>query len=548
MSDDILTVNDLIDFYNGHQGIAERANASQLRYIHVQTDLDVKILDWLKKGEDIILTGNPGDGKTHLLMFLKLPTNVETETDASQKTPDEILKTWQKCRRNKHQFVLAINHAPLRNLAQVSATDPTLKILHEMVFPPKRNLSAIDNFVIYSEEQENTLLNHHQAAPKIKIVDLSQREIISNETIASLLNNVCPLAAKASCSPGMKEQCGRCPLHDNAKALAHPQVQKNLVFILTLVARRGFHTTMRDLVGLLAYVLTGGVTCEELWRKSKLGDLPNYNDYDYYNLLFQGRSLLFDSLRQTFDPGRYSDPEIDLGLWSGNVNRKWLIPRTVGDNLALSSLDDLRSMKRRYFFEYDEPIEEKYRRMMTSVGQEFDQLLNNTDSESAVQDLVEMINLFYAPLPKKSDSRNYRDRLHLWNQHRYSIGQPPGYIAMRSLGIGSLQVYRPRLNPIYDEAIIVRQDHVLLAVQNWLPGDPALRIDWEMYKALSEAKQGKAIEVQPYAILRRLDLFLRDLGPTAGNWASIENIHWGDYKRRTVVSIKVNRNKQTYQE
>ena len=49
MSDGVLTVNNLIDFYNGHQAIAERAGASQLRYIHVRTDLDVKILDWLKK-------------------------------------------------------------------------------------------------------------------------------------------------------------------------------------------------------------------------------------------------------------------------------------------------------------------------------------------------------------------------------------------------------------------------------------------------------------------------------------------------------------------
>jgi len=116
------------------------------------------------------------------------------------------------------------------------------------------------------------------------------------------------------------------------------------------------------------------------------------------------------------------------------------------------------------------------------------------------------------------------------------------------VGTSSLRVYHPRLNLIYDNAVSVRQDHVLLAGQNWLPGDPAMRVDWEMYKALWEAKQGKAIEVQSYSTLRRLDLFLRSLGPTAGNWAATENIIWGDYKRHSVVSIRVNRNKSVYQE
>src|SRR6266540_5375496 len=542
-----LNVRYLINLYNGHQAIAERADTYQLQHIHVPTNLDRSIVDWLKNGEDVILTGNPGDGKTHLLRYLELPAKVERETDASQKTAEEILQAWHKCRQKKHQFVLAINHAPLRRLAQMAAKDPIFEHLYETILSTRRSQSAIDNFVIYSEEQESNLVNSHTITQKIKIVDLSQREILTDEVIARLLSKLCPLAAAASCVPDMKEQCGRCPLHDNARILAHPQVQKNLAFVLTLVARRGFHATMRDLVGLLAYILTGGVTCEELWRKNSSGDVPNYNDFDYYNLLFQGRSPLFDAVRRTFDPGRYSDPEIDLQLWSGNLNNGWVISRSAGGNGPISVLEDLRAMKRRYFFENEEAPDNKYRRMMTGVGQEFDQLLNNADPEATVSDLIEMINLFYAPLSRSKEG-NYRDRLYLWNQHRYSIGQPPGYIAMRSLSTGSLRVYQPKLNPIYDEAVTVRQDHVLLAVQNWLPGDPALRIDWEMYKALWEAKKGKAIEVQSYSLLRRLDLFLRSLGPVAGNWGPIENINWGDYKKRSVVSIRVSRNKSAYQE
>lgn len=207
-----------------------------------------------------------------------------------------------------------------------------------------------------------------------------------------------------------------------------------------------------------------------------------------------------------------------------------------------------RYAKRRYFFEHNEPVVNKYRRMVTGISQEFLDLLASTDSEMAAQSLIEKINLFYAPLSKSKVS-NYRDRLYLWNQHRYSIGgQLPGYVAMRSISSSLLQIYHPRLNPAYEGAVEVRQDHVLLAVQNWLPGDPALRVDWEMFKSLWDAKQGMVIEVQPYSILRRLDLFLRSLGPEAGNWSAIETIKWGDYRRRSEVTIKVDRRKSAYRE
>jgi len=549
MSEEKLDITYLINLYNGHQSIAERAASYQLQHIHVRTKLDELIIEWLKDGKDVILTGNPGDGKTHLLRYLELPANVEREMDASQKNPDDVLKVWQNCRQKGLRFVLAINHAPLRSLAEVAANDPMFRPLYDVILTPNRSISAIDNFIIYSDEQASHFTNNNNGANlKIQIVDLSQREILTNEIISSLLSKLYPLAANASCASGIKEQCGRCPLHDNAQALANSQVQKNLAFMLTLVARRGFHATMRDLVGLLAFILTGGTTCEELWRKNALEDLPDYDNYDYYNLLFRGRSPLFDAVRRTFDPGMYSDPEIDLKLWSGDVNNDWLVSRPIGENGPLINLSDLRTAKRRYFLEHYEPVANKYRRMVTGISQEFMDLLTSTDSETAVQNLIEKINLFYAPL-SKSKVGNYRDRLYLWNQHRYSVsGQLPGYIAMRSLSSSSLQIYHPRLNPLYGDAVDVRQDHVLLAVLNWLPGDAALRVDWEMFKSLWDAKQGMAIEVQPYSILRRLDLFLRSLGSEAGNWSSIETIKWGDYRRRNEFTIKVDRRKSAFRE
>ncbi len=545
MSDEATSIDYLISLYNGHLAIAERADVDQLRHIHVKTCLDDKILEWLQAGQDVILTGNPGDGKTHLLRYLDLPDSVESEPDASQRQAEEILKTWRRCRRSRKQFLLAINHAPLRHLAKVAAGDTVFNSLHEMVLPRKRSQSIIDNFVVYSEDQELVRADCQQRRPVIKLVDLSQREILTEDIVSELLNKLCHLAGNVSCATELK--CSYCPLRDNSQALSHKQVQKNVVSVLSLVARHGFHTTMRDLVGLLAFILTGGANCQHLWNKKAVGTTPHNSDYAYFNLLFEGRSSLFDALRHTFDPGLYSDPRVDLQLWGGSILEGWLISRSVGSALVPIDLVALKSLKRRYFLEHSESTARKRQRMITDVEQQFDDLLEEDNSQTAVQELVEMINLFYAPL-SKGDHRNYRDRLYLWNQHRYSIGQAPGYFAMRSLSSDQLSVYLPRLNCAYEDAIAVRQDHVLLAVKHWLPGAPALRIDWEMYKALWDAKQGKTIEAQPYSILRRLDLFLRSLSSETGNWAAIETIQWSDYRRHTVVSLKINRKKASYQE
>jgi hypothetical protein len=502
---------------------------------------------WLASGWDIILTGNPGDGKTHLLRYLDLPNTVHKETDASQRKSTEILDEWRTARTNAQRFVLAINHAPLRSLAQVAENDPYFHPLFEMVLTDDKRQSVIENSVVYSEEQKEFQRNRSIDRGNILVVDLSQREILTKENVVALLNKFAEIVRSSSCKDKLGEECSRCPLHENAAALTNSDIQNNISFMLSLVARRGFHATMRDLVGFLAFILTGGVTCDQLWQKNESGELPSHDEYNYYNLLFQGRGRLFDALRSTFDPGIYSDPRIDLKLWAGEIQSGWISYTPSTPVTVPTRLDDLHVAKRRYFFEHSENIEAKYCRMMTNLNKDFNNLIDLSDPENKIADLVEMINLFYTPLPIEKRG-NYRDRLYLWNQHRYSVGQPPGYIAMRSVNVSALHLYRPEVNPLYGDALAIKQDHVILGIPDWLPGDPTLRIDWEMYRALWEAKQGMAIEVQPYSILRRLDLFLRRIGSKAGGWSATETILWGDYKKRSTISLKVNRTKATYEE
>lgn len=161
-----------------------------------------------------------------------------------------------------------------------------------------------------------------------------------------------------------------------------------------------------------------------------------------------------------------------------------------------------------------------------------------------------MLNLFYAPLSTKrgEGDRGYPYQLRLWDKHRFAIGGAPSYFAMRTYSAEKLTLYYPQLNSKYQEAMPIHRDHVLLAVHNWLPGDPALRVDWEMYQALASAKEGKPIDIQPYHILRRLDLFLRQLSDDVSNSAPIETIEWSERRARRVVSLRIDRRERKFVE
>lgn len=523
---------DLAEFYNGHNAVAERVEKSKLQYMHIPTDLDTAIETWVMQKFDIILTGNPGDGKTHLISILEdkgLLSSAYVEKDASQKDTNTILQIWQQKKRENIPFVLAINHAPLRDLAAGAQLYPYLEHLTNIP-------DEIDNCIYYNEVPKSKL--QHTI-----VVDLGQREIATATIVKGIVDRLCKQIMSKHC-----DDCPphRCPVEYNASALSNDEILHNLVTILTLVVRRGFHTTMRDLIGLIAYLLTGDRSCATRWQPVKNEDgnfsTPTFEDYAYYNLLFKGRSRLFDAIRTTFDPANYSDPDSDAKLWAGTIRDGWsMLESTV---ILPSSLEELRILKRRYFFEHQHNTDKLLQRMLPTTEHNFGALIKGEiDDPSEVENLISMINNLYAPL-----HAHQRYRLRLWNSHRYSAGNRPGYFAMRSIPADNLTIYRPKAIPQIAQTMEIRHDHVLLAVQDWVPGDPSLRIDWPIYQALTSAHQGTPIEVQPFHILRRLDLFLRSLGPEAGGSRHIENIEWSDHQHRTPVSIRVNRTNQSYEE
>ena len=124
--------------YRHANSYADRLTDEQLDWIHVDLGLDTFIIDAAHDKRQIVITGNPGDGKTFIIQRLR--ERLENEfnavviTDANACSDSEVLAAWRSCDEKKRPFVLAINEWPLfelRRLAQKEDFAPvSLSLIH----------------------------------------------------------------------------------------------------------------------------------------------------------------------------------------------------------------------------------------------------------------------------------------------------------------------------------------------------------------------------------------------------------------------------------
>jgi hypothetical protein len=87
----------------GPEACADELSDQAIAGLHVPQQLDDFLVQHVKRGFSLVLTGNAGDGKTHLLRRLehelrKLGADVETDATAAMKPEDvsAILRRWKK--------------------------------------------------------------------------------------------------------------------------------------------------------------------------------------------------------------------------------------------------------------------------------------------------------------------------------------------------------------------------------------------------------------------------------------------------------------------
>lgn len=177
--------------YRGRSGFADKLQGEILRTIHIETKLDDAVVASIQSGNDVVLTGSPGDGKTHLIRVLAdkldaLSVSPVVELDASCLSDEELYQKWRSAREEHRPFVLAINAAILFSLAE-----------HYSHFEPIADAwKQMANAVVFDGTMVPSTAN-------VVVFDLSRREILHRDIVIKAIDKVT--------SDAFYTECQTCP-------------------------------------------------------------------------------------------------------------------------------------------------------------------------------------------------------------------------------------------------------------------------------------------------------------------------------------------------
>lgn len=491
--------------YRSWQGYAETLTSEQLRLLHISTPIEDYVGDCLAKGWDVVLTGNPGDGKTHLMMWVRerdpslekvewIIDATAVESDGSSPTGEEtIYKDWLARRKKGIPTCLAINQGVLREMIR---TVPGSPLLAEV----SRQLT---DQIFYLDDQA-------PASPKesVVVLDLDKRSPLEPQFFARILENLLEDKFYGEC-PTCPHRIA-CAVPRNRDLLRSATARERVTRVMALVGRSGFHATMRDVQGLVAYMITGGKDCADHIRDTELLGSR------FYDLLYTGRGPLFDAARNVFDPARTSDPLIDDELWTGTyadagwdeANELQPSPNTAGDDRR--SRRAFASAKRSFYF--NQPDGGRLEQYIAPADQEFFELLELSEKRrgETARRLVRVINGFFAPNPEAQELR-------IWNRHHFDVPPSRVYMSTRTLRSRSLIAALPK--PAEWQAPVggFQVDHVLLHAVEDGHVLARLRVDQKIYRGLSEADEGQPFPLRSPELIKALETFLSRIGASVAD-------------------------------
>lgn len=514
--------------YRNRNSYADKLNADELEWIHIDMGLDDFILDGAKNGHQIIITGNPGDGKTFLIQRLR--ERLEKEfgaaviTDANACSDAEVLSTWRSCDENKRAFVLAINEWPLFELRR--------RARDEGFTPVDEAIRQVQDAVFYGDTPD---------AQKglVSVVDLNLRNVLAPRVTLAALERL-------TADRFVSELDAADPAMRNVARLRAERVQQRLAALLEQAARRGQHTTMRQLMGFVAFLITGGTDASG--RLLSQGD----DRFLYANLAFDGgEGPLFDLVARAFDPARVTHPVYDEELWRGSTNpQDWLDPNDVPVRIAQYPEADreraFRIAKRRFYFEHTAGAE-----LLKALPYDedlFDKALANglQGDVQLVREMVLAINRFFEPDSRKEDD----ERLTLWQSHRYDVQAPSAFVAMYHESADGMTVEGPSLAPWVTAWLGVdlrRVTEFALRMAEHNGQHTRLLIDRELFLTLRESAVGLGRSTWSRSVARKVTRFVDERHRLFHATQSLASLEMRNVDTNLRTKIKVLRDPAGYQ-
>ncbi len=506
----------------GPEACADELSEEALARLHVPQPLDDFLLDKVRQGYSLVLTGNAGDGKTHLLRRLepelsRIGAVVERDATAAMR-PDDIgpvLEAWKQADAGGKPYCVAANEYPFHLLCRAGRD-----------FPPVAEAARqAAHRLVYGDAESPPA----SSGLKVLVVDLSLRNPLHPDFSLALLRRMLDQPAVRAAVESRQDPL----LAWNHRQLSESRVQERLASLLTRCSAAGQRAPVRELLIWFARLLFGDARDEVRptnspgrWYASRLFDLDE-------------RFTLSGILRTWADPAAFSHPRWDWLLERGALTDGWTADGPPRGLMGINE-ENFRALKRRFYFEHDNGAE--CFELDPAPGADLLRVLTAPmePDDAFKRSLIESINRAYCadPFPEMTT------RLFLWVGHRFHEQPSRAHIANQSIPETDFALRLPRLPVVLRGALPYQPDHLLLVCQAGPDRRAVLRVDNPLRSALAKLEAGLPRQLLPDRELFRLERFIEGLRTIGLDGTSEFMVH--HHELRSTLAIGISGDKRSF--
>ncbi len=331
-------VSELLKYCSSYQGhtymVDERREDESFRVVLAEEE---EIAENLNKLQFILLTGEAGDGKSHLLRCLRE-------------------------RLEKHQFYIIGDFSELpekgrtqkqTNGLQGLGKQEVIRIIADIVEGKSdqriiiaANVGIFTKSVLMYQEQLLDVLNRKH--DRVKIINFEKRNLAFDQRVFARIVETFFTYDRGTCADMDCPHCRNCAYKNNIDFLCSPEGIESIRVLCDTVFLMGEHITFRELLSLLAHLVTLGEGCEERKRQRPDGS------YGYENIFGLTEDKILQKVSR-MDPACKNDADVDR-------------------EASYMDVESCRREKRRQFFE-ENNIDKKYKLLAVDYLFEFQTVL-----------------------------------------------------------------------------------------------------------------------------------------------------------------------------
>ena len=464
--------------YNGKNCYSDHMSEEELALIHISSGVEDIILELLKSGKIVFLTGNPGDGKTFLIKkrndeIKALDAYIETDLNrvANYK---EVANILINCFKSGKPAIVAVNEYQFYQLCKVIKT-----ISPEMY---AETAKVKNDCIIYDLPSVQL--------KKIAIVDLNERSLLDKDRglTGEIIDKICTLLGE--------EEAYNNQLKMNLKAFELPEVRRQVIELIELATTSCEHFAVRDILGAVSFMITACTTDE-------------YEGMPYYDAIFEGNNSLLQTVQQ-FDPIYLTKAILDEKIWNGEITTGWYLdaPNKWPNDEEFDDFVDeavvcFKSIKRKYYFENEggcalAQIQPNEIKRCTEMFTQFE-----TQKRQIKEKIIRAINKLF--LPTSEDKKQLR----IWTTHRFDYSTDIATaVSSRYIDSSQLEIKMPRPNDWLSGMEYVPNHLILKPVDREYP---RLRLDIDFLRTLDAVENGYPVGLLAPQYEQTSARFLRQL-------------------------------------